>query len=351
MSLVRTLLSGGSMESTIDPDKYTHDTGAMRIAMESVEELHEIFIESFYNVEQAELAATTEGVELVGSDYEVVAEASKKKAFSKIKEFIQKLWDKVKAWLRNVERFISSLFMSGKEFVKKYEKDIKDAKLKDFSYKMYTYTGINVFKAKEDVFDMDAKMESYYNKIKKNDSGKNRNTDEIKAYIEPEEVFKRNSQNKATTSEEFAAWAFGYFRNGAKDENSKKEESVTSLQPYADVLLKSSSVSDMKLLMKKTDAAYKKAIDLANAEERASTKEANSLPDSDDTKVEKQTDAEKMRLISQGLSREQSVTNTMMNAWKTALTERDNVYKQLIMAGLANSRKASKQMSNNNKNN
>ena len=340
MSLARTLMNGGTIGSSIDPDKYDHETGAMRIAIESVEELHEIFIESFYNVEQAELAAATEGVELVGSDYEIVAEASEKKAFTRIKEFIQKLWDKVKAWFHNVKRFISSLFMSGKEFVKKYEKDIKDAKPKDFKYKMYNYTGFEDVKGRLDAFDMDAKMNEYYQQVRKNDDGSRKTVEDLKSYIEPEEVFKRNSENKATNAEEYAAYVFGYFRDGAKNADEKKEESISSLTTYADTLTNSSSASDLDFLMKKTDAAYKKAIDLANANEKIATKGVDSAPD--DKKDDKQKEAEKMRLVSQGLSREQSATNTFMNAWKTALNERNSVYKQLIMAGLSNSRKAAK---------
>ena len=343
-------MSTGSMGVSIDPAKYSHDTGAMRIAIESVEELHEIFIESFYNVEQAELAAATEGVELVGSDYEIVAEASMKETFTKVKEFIKKLWDKVNAWLHNVKRFILSLFMNTKKFIKKYEKDIREAKLKDFKYTMYTYTNIDNASKELETFDVTSKFNDIYDKVWYYHKGSTpsdtqfKTRDEIKAYIEPEEVFKRNSENKATTSEEYAAYVFGKFRNGAKDENDKTEVSVTSLSYYVDTVLDDSVMSDLDTLVKKTDEAYKMAIDTSNNIEKRNRDKVNTAKAAnDDIGVDVYSyGVERARLAAQGISQEQSATNTMMTAWKTAITERTNVYQQLIMAGLANSRKSAK---------
>ena len=141
MSLVSNLISGSTGNfGLIDPKKYGHDTGALRIATESAEALHDIFIESFYNMEQAELAAVHEGVALESSQYEALTEASISSVFAKVKEFFKKLWEKVKAFFHNVKRYIDAMFMSGKEFVKKYSADIKKAtNLKDFEYKMYDY--------------------------------------------------------------------------------------------------------------------------------------------------------------------------------------------------------------------
>ena len=323
MSLARTLLSGGSIGSSIDPAKYSHDTGAMRIAMESVEELHEIFIESFYNVEQAELAAATEGVELIGSDYEVVAEASIKETFTKVKEFIQNLWTKVKAWFHNVKMYISSLFMNGTKFVKKYEKEIKGAKLKDFKYKMYEYTNINQFTSEQD--SINAYILATNLAFAAQEVSQTESIESLRDKYSPEEIYKSSSDNKATTSEEFAAWAFGNFRNGAKDENDKKEVSVTSLEYYANIILECPSKIKLEIISKYSDRAYQMAINTCDTSAKKVGKDPSVVA--------------RLNVVSQGLSRVQSVTNALVNAWKTALTERDRVYKQLIKAGLSNSKK------------
>ena len=145
MSLVSNLISGSTGNfGLIDAKKYGHDTGALRIATESAEALHDIFIEGFYNMEQAELAAVHEGVALESSQYQAVVEASVASVFAKVKEFFKKLWEKVKAFFHSVKRYIDAIFMSGKEFAKKYDADIRKAtNLKDFEYKMYKYTNID----------------------------------------------------------------------------------------------------------------------------------------------------------------------------------------------------------------
>ena len=122
MSLVSNLISGSTGNfGLIDAKKYGHDTGALRIATESAEALHDIFIEGFYNMEQAELAAVHEGVALESSQYQAVVEASVTSVFAKVKEFFKKLWEKVKAFFHSVKRYIDAIFMSGKEFATKEE--------------------------------------------------------------------------------------------------------------------------------------------------------------------------------------------------------------------------------------
>ena len=161
MSLTQTLMNGGMIGTSINPAKYNHDNGALRIATESVEELHDIFMTTFYATEQAELGAVHEGVALENSSYAVVYEGAIRDAFTKVKEFFKKLWDKIKAWCHNVKRFFDSLIMSGKDFVKKYKDDIKKAtSLKDFTYKMYKYDNERINKTPGEV-DVDAKFHIY----------------------------------------------------------------------------------------------------------------------------------------------------------------------------------------------
>ena len=125
MSLVSNLISGSTGNfGLVDSSKYGHETGALRIATESAEALHDIFIEGFYNQEQIELAAVHEGVSPKSPQYEALIEASVSSVFDKIKEFFKKLWEKVKAFFHSVKRYIDSIFLSGKEFVKKYDADI-----------------------------------------------------------------------------------------------------------------------------------------------------------------------------------------------------------------------------------
>lgn len=354
MSLARTLMNGGSFGTSIDPSKYTHDMGATRIAMESVEELHEIFIESFYNVEQAELAAATEGVELIGSEYEVVAEGAIKDAFTKIKEFLKKLWDKVKAWFHQVKRFFDSLLLNGKEFVKRYKKDIEtaDKTLKDFSYTMYDYNdaaiddidkdidvdagGVAIFAAMGDAVNKAGDLEAFKKYIDEDNLAKELAKDSLKGSKGP----------KVTGSDDFDEAFFAFYRNGATSKEDKEEIDISDLGHYASILTNAKSLSALDSMSTKIDKTYKRALKLADELEKE-MKDLKKLIDddknSDDQTKKDASDAVKIaQTMSTGISRQQSLTNRVMNIWKTAYKERDTVYKQLIVAGLSNARKNAK---------
>ena len=357
MSLANTLLNGGMVGSiSVDASKYSHSTGASRIAMESVAELHDIFMESFYNPEQAELAAATEGVALEGSQYEAVAEAAVSNAFAKIKEFVKKLWEKVKAFFHNVKRYMDAIFMSGADFVKKYAQDIRNVgPLKDFEFKMFKYddtkidsTG-SIPEAEEmmntligdaeggiknliDAADLEEKDAAKANaeiadtmeEIRKNlDSDNVRKT-----------VVKEMSGGKCTDPDNFDEYLFGIFRNGATDTEDKAEIEIKSIAPYADILKETGKLAaNLDKGAKRVDAGYAKAIKMIDSAEnklaRKSTKVSGNL-------------AEVLRMYSSALSIEQNYANKLLNAWKTVVKERDTAYKAVIMAAFAHAKKQKK---------
>lgn len=352
MSLARTLLSGGSLGTSIDPAKYSHDTGATRIAMESVEELHEIFIESFYNVEQAELAAATEGVDLVGSDYEVVAEGAIGNAFTKIKEFLNKLWGKIKAWFHNVKRYLDSLFMSGREFVKKYKKDIEtaDKTLKDFSFTMYRYDDAKIDAVSKDL-DIDAEgAKIFNNQIVKavQDTG---SLEAYKKATEEDVLAKEFAKStlkggKITVNgrEDLADASFAYFRNGATSKEDKEEIDVTDLAHYASILEQSKALKEIDSMATKTDKFYKTALKKVDEREKGYKDDKKGYEDNKDDMGARyaQNQIKVCQQMSTAIARIQSMHNSHMTIWKTAIKERDTVYKQLIVAGISNARKNAK---------
>lgn len=382
MSLARTLLSGGSLGTSINPAKYSHDMGATRIAMESVEELHEIFIESFYNVEQAELAAATEGVDLIGSEYEVVAEGAIGNAFTKIKDFLKKLWDKVKAWFHNVKRYLDSLFMSGKDFVKRYKKDIDNADrtLKDFSFTMYKYDDAKLDNVSKD-FDVDGMTENIIqgmlglaakgNKDIFWEAGKWQEfEDNAKKAIDEDNLavlFAKQvmpgSKVKVTSKEDLSEASFAYFRDGATSKEDKEDIDITDLGHYAGILENSKALKEIDSMTTKVDKAYKNAIKEVDNIEKNAREEIKDMTDTEfNSKFERQGDgsdprnyrsvtfnkkqgqalAKAAQNISTGIARVQSMHNAHLGIWKTALKERDTVYKQLLVAGMSNAKKNAK---------
>ena len=371
MSLARTLMNGGfigSLNCDINPARYGHAQGATVIAMESVEELHEIFLES-YNYEQAELAAATEGVALEGSQYEAVAEAAIGGMFAKIKDFFIKLWNKVKAFFHEVRKYLDSIFMSGKDFCKKYEKEIKKLdNLKDFSYKMFKYNN-DAIDSVEKIADIDSAVNSVqsFGELFKNmdfvmglgngDFGKDDNLDEAtddKDLKALDDVIKemrkddvddiivghvsksaKGSSKPCTKADDFDEWLFGLYRNGATSADDKEEIDLTNsdISGFCDILRNSKASDNVSKVQSTTDKVYKKAIDGVNKAEKqisnAKGKYASKC-------------AEALRAYSSLISKAQGYSNRIINEWKTVIKERDNAYKSCIMAAFSNNRKNSK---------
>ena len=366
MSLVSNLISGSTGNfGLIDPKKYGHDTGALRIATESAEALHDIFIEGFYNMEQAELAAVHEGVALESSQYQAVVEASVTSVFAKVKEFFKKLWEKVKAFFHSVKRYIDAIFMSGKEFVKKYDADIKKAtNLKDFEYKMYDYdnelidkvesidveeTTNEILKELNPAFGDD--IATTIDKLAVYDDGqvgaKNPNkdipgSDAMKARFESESdddqvakiVAGKFGIKGVSEYSDFSNACFSHFRNGAEDKSDMDDIVISSLSEYVSIL-KSFNSSKLDKMMSNTDKAFKKAIgQVDKCEGLVNKKFAKG--------TNKTTFSKILSSYSSILSKAQSLSNTYYTAWKTAAKERDSAYKSMIVKAIAYSKKQGK---------
>ena len=365
MSLVSNLISGSTGNfGLIDPKKYGHDTGALRIATESAEALHDIFIEGFYNMEQAELAAVHEGVALESSQYQAVVEASVASVFAKIKDFFKKLWEKVKAFFHSVKRYIDAIFMSGKDFVKKYDADIRKAtNLKDFSYKMYDYANEKIDDVKAIEVDTVAdeilgiatdgkfkNIESTINELIKtakayggesaqvSDDSKLENENVGNITIEDDDVAKTVATyyqiSNVSEYSDFPNACFSHFRNGAEDKSDMEEIEISSLSGYVSIL-KSFNSSKLDNMMSKTDKAFKKAIKQVDDCEKA----VNSNFDKGDLKKGL---SKGLSAWSSALSTAQSLANTYYTAWKTAAKERDSAYKSMIVKAIAYSKKQGK---------
>ena len=66
------------------------------------------------------LESCTEGME----EFEAVQEASVQSIVTKVKDALKKLWAKIKGFFKSIRKYFDYLFMSGKDFVKKYQTEI-----------------------------------------------------------------------------------------------------------------------------------------------------------------------------------------------------------------------------------
>ena len=137
----------GGVPMNVAPEllrKYTHEDGASLIAMESAEDIHEIFYESFYTMESLEFSKQRAAMEGASADVmEGIVDKIKgkaKAAMTKIKEKLKALWEKVKAFFKNTKTYLMAIFQNGAKFAKANQKMLKELKLDGFEYEVYKYT-------------------------------------------------------------------------------------------------------------------------------------------------------------------------------------------------------------------
>lgn len=335
----------------VNESRYGHDTGMVLIAMESAEELYNIFCEGTLAAEEAELDAVSEGVVLEGSQFEVVQENAIKSAYGKIKAFIEKLWAKVKAFFKQVRMHLDKIFMSGKDFVNKYDKEIKDAakNAKDFTYKMYKYNNDEIDNSLDAAAYAESTIEAATNEVEgvvkqiAGNAAKLSNGETLgSASKEEVDAIKKNFEdqikesraaicNGAKDDDEIAEALFKLFRNGASDETDKDDLPWDS--NIVTVLKESKITSKIDAMATKIDNGYRKAIKVVDNAE----KEASNI--TGEGKQGAQQIAEVLRVASSTISKEQTLVNQYLSAWKTAATERATTYKNCTMALLRHKNK------------
>lgn len=360
MSLARQLMSGVTLEGIeINPNRYTYDEGAFNIAVESAAELHEIFKESFYDMEQIELAAIHEGVEVVGSQFQPLMESKVSGIFEKVKSFLLKLKEKVKSFLHAIKRQFDSMIKSGKDFAAKYKSDIEKLSFKDYKIKIFEYDdklidGISLDATTAFAEDISTQLMKEIDKklqaILKFDDFDDKATDKqtiaaIKkaANVTSDiltdrdkviEIATKTLAGKPLDMDEFGKWAFAIFRKGAESESDIDEREITDkdVRDMMTVLINSKTSSKVDEIVTKTDKIYVKAIksidDIKKKIER--------MKDVDSDFTSGVTSS--LNDFSTAISVTQSVMNKYTNAWKTAVSSRDRDYKKVIIGAFSYAR-------------
>ena len=362
MSLARRLMNGeiGGLNVSIDESRYSADNGAAMIAMESAAELYSI-AQEFYNYEQADISAIVEGVALEGSQYEPVAEASIKNAFLKIKEAMQKLWAKIKAWFKNVGVFLDALFKNAKDFVKKYKDQISGLKnVKLENVKIWDYnneaidTEYDVAKASDGIdkdiqncyknitsSDTDTKEIEAFNKGREDDSAFDKDIEKLNEVIDTK-LYEIASNNNASTSEEFSKYVYNVFRGSSSTaELDKPTVTITEvdIKKFASVIEASKGVQSIKTVQGKVDAMFKKALATVNKIESQCNNAAKSSTGEQSTGYTRY--AKLAQMTHKSLSKQSTIVTTFLNGQKAAMKERDTAYKTVISMGLRYSNRKS----------
>lgn len=147
------------------PEKYGRDNGLHVAIQESYQDIVSIY-EAIAVLDIQNILYKQKTGTLMEST--VVMEGFKERVteiWKKIKEWITKLWNKIKVFFKNLIVRMQSLFMSGKDFVNKYKKELEKVKSKKVTIKnTFKYDMKNLFD-KNSMKDMTSMLLDGFNDI------------------------------------------------------------------------------------------------------------------------------------------------------------------------------------------
>ena len=353
----------GCLES-VEPElmaRYGCDNGPVAMAMEAADMLHDIYLESFYDTNDIEISAAMEGVS-------VLTEASEKG--STFKEKIAGAWRKLKelfhrfiTWLKGIFGSIWKAIKSGctkaKDFIKNIPANIK-SRLSKLEYEGFKYTNLDSyakFAAKVDISsknykkmnDKIAKVVGNVSKGKYDVEGSRKEDEDGKVSFEVDsdkfsedmddvlnkslqEVKKMFGIDKDDKSDDVTRILFSYFRGGAKNADAKSKQTISVHDAEAAVDNAEKELASLNKLFTGLQADYEYAAKLCEANEARIKSTVTDLG-AMSVLINSQ------RKVASYSNMMNSFVSTVTNAWKTALTERNNVYAQAIAKAASESKK------------
>lgn len=302
--------------------------GEMRIVREGYQDQLEV-IKAIHSLDMADMGARKAVKEGASTyDAEVVLEGAMSNAWTKIKEFFQKLMTKLKSYFAALVRMFDAMTKSTKAFVTKYEAKLKALKnLSGFKYNMFEYENEKIDNDKTaDVF---ANVNAYIESL-----GSGVNVDDKEDIIDT--IRGKIIGSSKVSLDDFNEELFGYFRKGAKNEGDKEDLDVSIFNIIS--IVKASKAASIS---QKAESAVVK-------EFNKKIKEIEGFEKEKVTAVGKSS-SEQRGGLEEALKIEQaklSVYNEAKNealkfyrAWASVIKERDSVYKSICLKAFSYKKK------------
>lgn len=328
---------------------YTEENYGDILALEESYEDYVSIIEAMYKLEAAELnyiqkvAQVTENYDLSESEREEsldniedewgeAFEAANQNIFQSVINYLKNLWGRITSFFVNVGRSFLALFLSGKTFAERYENDLKNANLSGFKYEMFDYTNMEISSAGENLFKIaDGTIKRFIGNIPDTEEALDKHIEKIQenraniiATIRGEYVGKG-----ALESGEFNKALYAIFRGGAINEADKRDISV-NIKEIISILKDDQKVKNIKKATKACNVAFDKKIKEIKDAENKYKKASNNEKD-------KRTASKIISAMNKEISifnESRGIAMTMFRAWRTAVQERDRVYKSVCLAAL-----------------
>lgn len=252
--------------------------------------------------------------------------------FGKVKEFFKKILEKIKALFKKFFAMFDSYTKSDKEFLNKYRQVLTRVNTRDFKYKGFKFTHLNI-----DINDINNKLnteiEITLEKIN-NENTKTKLEEMLKNFEDREDkVEKLRSiavgETSSLTKSEFIKELYMYFRDG---ENTKQElDDIKILDVLGNLQNNSNLVKTAKKSYSDLEKSLKKIIRDVEKAEKDLSKELPSKTENDGDKVK----ALKVRACSELialLKEKTTVLNTLNGANLTALKDCSRQSKAICVA-------------------
>lgn len=322
---------------------YGGDFVALEEAMQDMQGV----IEAIHTHDMADLQCKKEVLALEGSyaseyeirqvreHYAVVMEGAVKDMYEKMINMLKKLWAKIKGHFANIVRFFDGLIKSGKDFVKKYEKQLYELDLAGFEYNMFNWDDARL-SASTDVSNYPGKVTAVLAPY----VGGTGSAEDVEAKAKGLSDKKEEILNKVRGSfvgkgsveaADFNEELFGFFRNGATSKEDREERRV-EISKIINTLKEDKMIAALKKAESNVNKVFSEQIkELTKQRDNANKKVAEIGGDTEGGKLVKAYASFNSRKISI-FTESQSIALTFVRAWKDAIVARNKEYKAVAVA-------------------
>ena len=298
-------------------------------------------VEAMHAFDMAELEAMKESGSTTEYEFTATMEASLKDIWTKILAFFDKMVKTVMGYLTTAADFFNSMFMSGSEFVKKYEKRVNDMDLTGFEFETfdYSYTKNDFEEGFKRIKATDDEIKKTVDGIKGRSITKDNQDDIIRKLSEDISAAKYAAEEKLDTLRAGVAGASGKigadayrkhlhdkFRgNGKKKTHHDAKEAIKNLHGLQDI---SNEIKKAREEVKKTFKDLHSSIKQCAAEAERATGPNGAFAKAATAK------ASAIRANLQYSRAVKTIMTIYINEWSSAVNEGTKAYKSLCFRAL-----------------
>lgn len=302
--------------------------GEMRIVRESFEDQLEV-IKAFHALDMAEIAGNKAVMEGASQEeVDIVMEGMVANAWTKIKEFFQKLLAKVKSYFEALVRMFDAMTKSTKEFITKYESKLKVLKLEGFEYAIVEYN--NSALESTSVANAFNEVVSYVDGLS-GDEYRSDDKEKIHETINGKLVGKG-----ALDSEEYSNALYAYFRKDVDSPEDTIDERKIAISTIITEMKSTKATDNAGKAKKEAMKIFSDKIKEVEKLERAKNKEKATTSEAIDAQSKALKEYQgKLSLYNEA----NTAALKFFSAWSSAIKKRDADYKRVCLAAFSYKKK------------